>query len=86
MDTADNMDTMDTMDTMEERAYLTAAQAQGELGVSKVKMAELLRTGVLPHAVNPLNRRMKLIPAVAVEELKRRWRGVMVDPKARRVA
>ena len=66
--------------------YMTAAAAMEELHVSKVKMAELLRTGVLPHQVNPLNRRAKLIPVRAVEELKARWMGRVTGPKAKRVA
>lgn len=69
-----------------EEQYMTAARAMSELGVSKVKMAELLRTGVLPFQINPLNRRAKLIPSRAVEELKRRWSGGVAGPKAKKVA
>ena len=66
--------------------YMTAARAMAELGVGKVKMAELIRTGALPHIVNPLDRRAKLIPVEAVEQLKARWTGRVAGPKAKKVA
>lgn len=54
---------------------MTVAEAQRELGVSKVKMARLLREGALHAEPDPLDKRYKLIPRTEVEALKARSRG-----------
>lgn len=54
---------------------MTVAEAQRELGVSKVKMARLIREGALHATPDPLDKRFKLIPRAEVEALKARSRG-----------
>jgi hypothetical protein len=51
---------------------MTVAEAQRELGVSKVKMAKLLREGALHAEADPLDKRFKLIPRAEVDALKAR--------------
>lgn len=40
------------------------------LGVSPIKMAELIRTGTLAHWPDPLDKRVKLVSKSEVERLK----------------
>ncbi len=49
---------------------ITAAEARSLLGVSRVKIAQLLRRGDLRYFTNPLDGREKLISRAEVEALK----------------
>ena len=49
---------------------ITATEARRLLGVSPLKMAQLLREGVLPHFPDPLNKRRKLVSKTAALALK----------------
>ena len=51
---------------------MTVAEAQRALGVSKVKMARLIREGTLHAEPDPLDKRFKLIARAEVEALKAR--------------
>lgn len=53
----------------EESEYMTAGEAQLYLGITKVKMSELIKENVLPVTLNPLNKRVKLIRRADVERL-----------------
>src|SRR5258706_7800450 len=50
--------------------YMTAGEARDYLGVSKPKMTQLLRDGVLHAEIDPLNRHFKWIRRAEVEALK----------------
>ena len=56
----------------EETEYVTIAEARAILGVSKPRMAELLREGALIAEENPLDKRSKLVKRADVEALARR--------------
>ncbi|HZC04414.1 MAG TPA: helix-turn-helix domain-containing protein [Ktedonobacterales bacterium] len=58
-----------------EERYISASEAARELGVSRKKIADLIKTGELPTKDDPLDKRVKLIAVSAVEELKRSSRG-----------
>ena len=58
-----------------EGRYITASEAAETLGVSRKKIAELIRVGELPTKNDPLDKRVKLIALSAVEELRRSSRG-----------
>ena len=49
---------------------ITTSEARQLLGVSGVKMAQLIREGIIPHFPNPLDRREKLVSRAQVESLK----------------
>ncbi len=51
---------------------MTVAEAQRTLGVSKVKIAQLIRDGLLNATPDPLDKRSKLIPRAEVEALRAR--------------
>jgi len=51
---------------------MTVAEAQRALGVSKVKIAQLIRDGLLHATPDPLDKRSKLIQRAEVEALKAR--------------
>jgi excisionase family DNA binding protein len=53
--------------------YLTVGEAQRRLGVSKPKMAQLIRDGVLATETSPLDRRVKLVRVAEVDALAARW-------------
>lgn len=55
---------------MEPNDLITTAEARRLLGVSAVKMAQLIRDGIVPHFPNPLDRRVKLVSKAQVESLK----------------
>jgi len=55
---------------MEPNDLITTAEARRLLGVSAVKMAQLIRDGIVPHFPNPLDRRVKLVNKAQVESLK----------------
>lgn len=48
---------------------ITAAEARALLGVSAVKMAQLLKDGYIRHFPNPLDKRVKLVSKSEVEKL-----------------
>ncbi len=50
--------------------YMSVAEARAYLGVSRPKMAQLIKDGVLAAEVDPLNKRYKWIPRAQVEALK----------------
>ena len=50
---------------------ITAAEAQARLGITKVKMARLLKEGRFTIYTNPLDRRQKLIDEAELEEAVR---------------
>jgi hypothetical protein len=54
---------------MAQSEYLTAAEAQAILGVTKRKMGDLIRRGDLPSEPNPFDRRSKLVLRADVERL-----------------
>lgn len=58
-----------------EETYITASEAARELGVSRKKVADLIKSGKLLTKDDPLDKRVKLIAYSAVEELKRASRG-----------
>lgn len=66
-----------------EEEYLTATEAAHELGTTRAKMAALLKSGTLPFIDDPLDRRVRLIPRSAIEELRRLSGRRAGDPKAR---
>lgn len=49
---------------------IIAGEAQKRLGISKKKMAELLDKGILASEPDPLDKRVKLVSAAAVEALR----------------
>lgn len=53
--------------------YMTVGEARERLGVSKPKMAQLIRDGLLPAMESPLDKRVKLVRAADVEALASRW-------------
>ncbi|HYO62526.1 MAG TPA: hypothetical protein VER08_02605 [Pyrinomonadaceae bacterium] len=57
---------------MEPNDLITTSEARRLLGVSAVKMAQLIRDGLVPHFPNPLDRRVKLVSKAQVESLKPR--------------
>ena len=55
----------------EKPKLITAAEAQARLGITKVKMARLLKEGHFTIYTNPLDRRQKLIDEAELEEAVR---------------
>ena len=62
--------------------YVTVREAGELLGVSKVKMAQLLRDGVLSAQESVLDRRVKLILRADVERLAKQLRPSRRDDQA----
>lgn len=60
----------DTSQTEREEQYVTAGKAATLLGTTRMKIAELLKKGVLPYKENPLDARKKMIPLSAIEKLR----------------
>lgn len=52
---------------------LTVGEARARLGVSKPKMAQLIREGILATTDSPLDRRVKLVRLADVEALATKW-------------
>lgn len=48
---------------------IKVVEAQKRLGVSKKKMASLLAEGTLPFRLDPLDKRVKLVRQVDVDQL-----------------
>lgn len=63
--------------------YVTVREAGELLGVSKVKMAQLLRDGVLKAQESVLDRRVKLILREDVERLAKQLRPSRRDDSER---
>ena len=57
---------------MQPTDLITASEARRLLGVSAVKMAQLIKDGILRHFPNPLDRREKLVSKAEVLALKPR--------------
>jgi excisionase family DNA binding protein len=55
---------------MTEREYMTVAEAQEYLEVTKVKISQLIAKGLLPTEPNPFDGRSKLVRRADVEALK----------------
>jgi excisionase family DNA binding protein len=55
---------------------VTITEAARRLSVSVVKIRNLVREGVLPATSNPLDKREKLIPLEAVQELAKQRNAV----------
>jgi hypothetical protein len=55
-----------------EPEYVSVAEAQEMLGVSKTRMAEMLRNGELKWERNPVDRRGKIVRRADVEALMRK--------------
>ena len=55
---------------MQPTDLITASEARKLLGVSAVKMAQLIKDGIVPHFPNQLDRRVKLVSKAAVLSLK----------------
>jgi hypothetical protein len=51
---------------------ITTSEARKILEVSAVKMAQLIREGVIRHFPNPLDKRVKFVSKAEVEALKPR--------------
>jgi excisionase family DNA binding protein len=61
-------------------------EAAKYLGVSRVKLSQLARDGVLPFVTSPLDKRVKLFKRSELNALKAgpRWaRGVEIEESAR---
>jgi hypothetical protein len=56
---------------MDAQEYMTIRQAREALGVSRTKMADLLKDGVLLTVDDTLDKRKKLVRRADVERLKR---------------
>lgn len=54
---------------MAESEYMTAADAQELLGITKRKMSDLIKRGDIPSEPNPFDRRSKLVRRADVERL-----------------
>jgi len=66
-----------------EGEYISVAEARAILGVSKPKMAELLKEGKLLHAEpNPLDKRGKILRRSEVEALAARLPKKVVPARA----
>ena len=77
---------------MEVQDALTMTQAAERLGITRVTLRRLVREGRLPTLENPLDKREKLIPLQALEQLQsggvRQWPwpksiGMLSDPELR---
>ena len=55
---------------MQPTDLITTSEARRLLGVSAVKMAQLIREGVVRHFPNLLDKRVKLVSKAEVEALK----------------
>ena len=51
---------------------LTMTETALRLGVSRVKVRALIKEGALPAMINPLDKRERRIPVVAIEQLESR--------------
>ena len=51
--------------------YLTMAEALGRLGVAKATLQKRVRDGTLPVYRDPLNKRVRLVKAEDLDQLRR---------------
>jgi Helix-turn-helix domain len=58
------------MENTQPNDLIAVAEAQRLLGVSHAKIAQLIKTGLIRHFSNPLDRRVKLVSKAEVEALK----------------
>lgn len=58
------------MEKSEPNDLIAVAEAQRLLGVSHAKIAQLIKTGLIRHFSNPLDKRVKLVSKAEVEALK----------------
>ena len=58
-------------------AALSITEAAERLGVSRVKVRALVKEGTLPAMTNPLDRRERLIPLSAIEQLEAQARFIL---------
>lgn len=63
---------------------LTLTEAARRLGVSRTKVWSMVRAGELVAYADPLDKRQRLIPQVAIDELLVR-RGLPPRPRARTI-
>jgi len=59
-------------ETDDARDLMTVGEAREVLGISRPKMAQLLKDGVLTVRVDPLDKRVKLVSRGAVQALAAR--------------
>ncbi|HEY7092037.1 MAG TPA: hypothetical protein VH393_02590 [Ktedonobacterales bacterium] len=59
-------------ETDDARDLMTVGEARDVLGISRPKMAQLLKDGVLTVRVDPLDKRVKLVSRTAVQALAAR--------------
>ncbi len=59
---------------------ITIGEARERLGVSKPKMAQLVKAGLFPVYINPLDRREKLVRWADIEEGLRRPMRLQPEP------
>ena len=57
---------------MQPTDLITTSEARRILQVSAVKMAQLIREGIVRHFPNPLDKRVKFVSKAEVEALKPR--------------
>lgn len=61
---------------------LTMTEAARRLGVSRVKVRALIKEGVLPAMTNPLDKRERRIPVIAIEQLETHSRFIPATEQA----
>ena len=61
------------MPVAEDTEFVTVTEAMTRLGVSKQKMADLIRDGAVKTEGSPLDKRVKLVRRADVDALLRRW-------------
>ncbi|HEV8634551.1 MAG TPA: helix-turn-helix domain-containing protein [Chloroflexota bacterium] len=54
-----------------DQEYLPLNRAAQYLGVSRVKLSQLVREGTIPYVTTPLDKRVKLFERRALDALKR---------------
>ncbi len=62
------------MPNKEPNDLITVAEARKMLGVSTVKIAQLIKNGMLHHSPDPLDKRVKLVSEAEVRALQLRSR------------
>lgn len=50
--------------------YLPLMQAAEYVGVSRVKLGQLVKEGIIPYVTSPLDKRVKLFKRADLEQLK----------------
>jgi len=70
----------------EEGAALSINETAERLGVSRVKVRGLVKEGILPAMTNPLDRRERLIPLRAIEDLEAQARFILPAEQHRTIS